>query len=196
MTSKTKLIFATHNQNKAAEIQELLSNNFEVLTLNQLGYFNEIVEDAATLEGNASIKSKTVFHKFGLAVFADDTGLEVPALNNEPGVYSARYAGEQKNSNDNMNLLLTKLKGKQNRSANFRTVISFIWKGEEHLFEGRVDGQISETKSGTAGFGYDPIFIPDGFTISFAEMAKEDKNSISHRGQAIAKMVAFLEKQD
>lgn len=187
-----KLIFATQNQHKAKEIQALLPSEFEVLTLNDIDITEDIPETSATLEGNASQKSHYVKEHFSLDCFSDDTGLEITALNNEPGVYSARYAGPSRNANDNMNLVLTKLANKTDRTAQFRTVISLILEGKEHLFEGVVKGRIIEEKRGLDGFGYDPIFVPDGQNKTFAELTVDEKNKLSHRARAFEKMIRFL----
>jgi len=187
-----KLIFATQNQNKVKELRLLMPPYIELLSLKDIGCNDDIPETAPDLQGNASQKSNYIVKKFNVNCFADDTGLEIETLNNEPGVLSARYAGEQKNSNDNMDLVLEKLKNKPNRNAKFRTVISLIIEGKEHLFEGEVKGEIIEQKNGIDGFGYDPIFKPEGFSITFAEMTLEQKNKISHRGRAVRKLVEFL----
>ncbi len=190
-----ELVFATQNEHKVNEVQVLLPSFIRVKTLAQIGCVEEIAETASTLEGNASLKSKYVKTVYGFDCFADDSGLEIDALNFEPGVFSARYAGDQRNSDDNMALVLRKLHGESNRSAQFRTVISLIWKGETHQFEGCVTGEITHKKSGVAGFGYDPIFRPNGFDKTFSEMTLAEKNSISHRGRAMKKLVDFLKQQ-
>lgn len=189
-----KLVFATGNINKANEIRSMLPEGTELLTLKDLDLNEDIPETSPTLEGNAIQKAQYIVEHFGMDCFADDTGLEVFALNNEPGVYSARYAGEQKNSEDNMDLLLKNLEGKSDRSARFRTVIALHLNGEMHTFEGIVNGTIIREKRGDKGFGYDPIFIPEGFTTTFAEMSMEDKNAVSHRARAFNKMFDFLKK--
>jgi len=189
-----ELVFATQNQHKAQEIQALLPNTIMVKTLKEIDCFEDIPETADDLEGNASLKSNYVVEKYRVNCFADDTGLEIETLNGEPGVYSARYAGEEKDSNANMDLVLKKLKGKKNRNAQFRTVISLIINEKEIQFEGIVKGQIVAQKSGKKGFGYDPIFQPTGFNRTFSEMTLEEKNKISHRGIAIRKLVDFLRK--
>ena len=188
------LIFATQNKHKAQEIQVLMPAGIKVQTLLDIGCVEDIPETADTLEGNASLKSLYVIENYGVACFADDTGLEIDALNGAPGVLSARYAGEAKDSNANMDLVLSQLEGEENRKAQFRTVISLRLFGQEYLFEGLVKGEITENKSGKEGFGYDPIFKPDGFDCTFSEMSMEEKNKISHRGLAIAKMIDFLKK--
>lgn len=195
MESKTiELVFATHNKNKALEIQNLFPAHVHIKTLSEIGYFDEIPEEQETLEGNALQKARYVFHKFGVNCFADDTGLEVEALNNEPGVYSARYAGEDKSDEKNIALLLLNLKGVTLRKAQFRTAISLIIDGEEHVFEGVVKGEIRKEKSGNNGFGYDPIFEPESSGKTFAEMTLEEKNQISHRARAIKKLSDFVER--
>lgn len=187
-----KLIFATQNQNKVKELQRLMPKSIELLSLKDIGCDDDIPETAPDLQGNASQKSNYVVKKFNVNCFADDTGLEIEALNNEPGVLSARYAGEQKNSNDNMDLVLEKLQNVSNRKARFRTVISLILNGKEYIFEGEAKGEILKQKCGTDGFGYDPIFKPKGYDITFAEMSLDEKNKISHRGKAVRKLVDFL----
>jgi len=186
------LIFATQNQNKANEIQKIVPEGITVLTLKDIGCTEDIPETAKTLEGNARLKSFYVYENYAENCFADDTGLEVDALNGEPGVYSARYAGEAKSAQANMDLLLEKMKGEKNRNARFRTVISLVLNGEEYQFEGVVEGKIREKKSGAAGFGYDPIFEPNGYSSTFAEMSTNEKNAISHRGKAVRKLIQFL----
>ncbi len=186
------LVFATQNQNKAKEIAKLLPAYFNVQTLKEIGCFEDIPETALTLEGNASIKSNFVVENYQVDCFADDTGLEVEALNGEPGVKSARYAGEAKDSDDNINLLLQKLENETNRKAQFRTVISLRLNGVEHQFEGIAKGEITRNKSGEEGFGYDPIFKPEGYDKTFSEMSLDEKNKISHRAKAIQQLVSFL----
>lgn len=186
------LIFATGNANKVKEVQALVGNSIAVKSLHDLNYFDELSETHDTLEGNALEKAQFVFEKFGENCFSEDTGLEVEALNGEPGVYSARYAGPDKGAAENMDLLLEKLQGKTNRRARFRTVISLIINGTEHRFEGIVEGHILEARKGNAGFGYDPIFQPDGYDKSFAEMPLEEKAPISHRGKAVQQLIEFL----
>jgi XTP/dITP diphosphohydrolase len=187
-----KLIFSTHNQNKAIEIANQLPETFELLTLTDLDWHDEIPETGETLEENARIKSQFVADQFQLNCFSDDTGLEIEALSGEPGVYSARYAGEDKNSEANMDLVLEKLKGKDNRNAQFKTIISLFWRGQFYEFEGIVKGKILTERRGEKGFGYDPIFKPNEAECSFAEMEMNEKSKISHRGRAIAKMLQFL----
>lgn len=187
-----KLVFATNNQHKLQEITQLLNGSFELLCLNDIDCNNDIPENQDTLEGNAAEKSFFIFNKYGLNCFADDTGLEIEALNGEPGVYSARYAGEERNSENNMNLVLDKLSIIKNRKARFRTVISLVIDGYEKQFEGIVEGHILNEKRGKTGFGYDPIFQPDESNLSFAEMPMDEKNKISHRGRAVQKLVEYL----
>ena len=190
-----KLVFATNNRHKLEEVRAILGNKIEVLSLNDIDCHDDIPETADTLEGNALIKARYIHEKFGVDCFADDTGLEVEALNGEPGVYSARYAGEDCNPEANMYKLLQKLTGENNRNAQFRTVIALIINGEEKLFNGIVKGTISREKMGNAGFGYDPIFIPEGFSESFAQMTSEMKNSISHRYRATEELSNYFKKQ-
>ena len=190
-----KLVFATNNRHKLEEVKAILGNKIEVLSLNDIDCHDDIPETADTLEGNALIKARYIYEKFGVDCFADDTGLEVEALNGEPGVYSARYAGEDCNPEANMYKLLQNLTGENNRNAQFRTVIALIINGEEKLFNGIVKGTISREKMGNAGFGYDPIFIPEGFSESFAQMTSEMKNSISHRYRATDELSNYLKKQ-
>lgn len=187
-----KLVFASNNQNKIKEIQLLLPENIQVLSLEDVGCFEDIPETADTIEGNAILKADYVTQKFGYNCFADDTGLEVEALNGEPGVYSARYAGEQKDANDNMDKLLSNLKDKDNRKAQFKTVIALNLDGRQHLFTGIIKGKIIEEKIGTNGFGYDPIFVADGYVKTFAELTIEEKSGISHRGLAVKQLIDFL----
>lgn len=187
-----ELIFATHNQHKTQEVLEILGGKWDVKNLHDLGCEEEIPETSDTLKGNALQKAQYVYEKYGVDCFADDTGLEVEALDGRPGVYSARYAGEHCSFADNVNKMLKEMDGKNNRKACFKTVIALILKGKTYFFEGRVDGEILTAATGEAGFGYDPIFRPDGFEKSFAEMSADDKNAISHRGRAMQKLVQFL----
>ncbi len=187
-----KLVFATGNLNKASEIRSMLPHGTELLTLRDLDLKEDIPETANTLEGNAILKAKYIVDRFQIDCFADDTGLEVYCLNNEPGVLSARYAGEQKSSEDNMNRLLSRLELQQDRSARFRTVIALHLAGELYTFEGIVEGKIISERRGEKGFGYDPIFVPEGCDKTFAEMSMEEKNKISHRARAFSKMFTFL----
>lgn len=186
-----KLVFATGNKNKAAEIISMLPDNLEVLTLNDLDLTEDIPETSPTIEGNAKQKADYIKSNFKLDCFADDTGLEVYALNNEPGVKSARYAGEQRSDIDNMNLLLERLEGKD-RNARFKTVIALYFNGQYQEFEGIVEGKILTQKRGNNGFGYDPIFEPENCGRTFAEMSMEEKNQFSHRARAFKKLVDFL----
>lgn len=188
------LVFATNNQHKLKELQAILGDEFHLLSLNDIACDEEIPEEQETLEGNASQKSFFIYNKYGYNCFADDTGLEIEALNGEPGVYSARYAGEEKCAENNMEKVLSKMLKINNRKARFRTVISLILNGEERLFEGIVEGTILTKKRGDAGFGYDPVFQPDGFELSFAEMELSEKNKISHRGRAVQNLVAYLKE--
>lgn len=187
-----KLVLASNNKNKIAEIQQQVGAQFEIVSLEDIGCFVDIPETAETIEGNAILKANYVTENFGLPCFADDTGLEIESLNNEPGVYSARYAGEQKNAEDNMNLVLHKLATETNRNAQFKTIIALNINDQQHLFEGIVKGEITNEKSGNQGFGYDPIFQPQGLSITFAEMSLEQKSKISHRGIAVQKLIKFL----
>lgn len=189
--SKLKLVFATNNQNKLKEVQAMLTN-FEIISLANLNCFDDIAEIAETLEGNAIIKANFITKKYGLNCFADDTGLEVEALNNEPGVFSARYAGKENNAKENMKMLLNNLSTNSNRKAQFRTAIALNIQGKQFVFEGICKGVILKEKHGKKGFGYDPIFMPSGFNKSFAEMNMLEKGIISHRGKAIEKLVTFL----
>ena len=186
------IVFASNNQHKINEIQQLIPAELKLLSLDSIGCVEEIPETALTIEGNAILKANYVTEKYGHYCFADDTGLEVEALNGEPGVYSARYAGEQKNANDNMQKLLKNLESSTQRNAQFKTIICLNINGEQHLFEGIVKGKIVLEPKGNQGFGYDPIFIPDGYTTTFAEMSMEEKSKISHRGLAVEKLVRFL----
>ena len=190
-----KIIFATNNRHKLEEVQAVLGEGFRLVTPRELGITEDIPEEQATLEGNASQKAHYLHDRTGENSFADDTGLEVAALDGEPGVRSARYAGPGHDSQKNMELLLHNMEGKTDRRARFRTVISLILDGEEHLFEGTVEGTIINAPRGEAGFGYDPVFVPDGHGTTFAEMSAEAKNAISHRGRAVAKLVSFLTSQ-
>jgi len=187
-----KLVFATNNDHKLRELRQILSSEFELLSLNDIGCADDIPETGTTLEANAAQKSIYIWDKYGIDCFADDTGLEIEALGNEPGVYSARYAGEGRNAFDNMLKVLEKMKNETDRNARFRCVISLILDGKERQFEGIVEGTILTEKHGDAGFGYDPIFKPHGFKQSFAEMSADDKNQISHRGRAVMKLVDYL----
>lgn len=187
-----EIIFASSNQNKAKEIQAALPKEFIVKTLLDLDFHEEIPETADTFAGNALLKAQFVAKKWNLPCFSDDSGLEIKALNNEPGVYSARYAGRQKNDDENMNLVLEKLQNETNRKACFKTVIALIINGKTSLFEGKVEGTIRHEKTGNQGFGYDPIFEPEGIGKTFAEMDIEEKSKYSHRKRAVEKMVKHL----
>ena len=189
---KKRIIFATNNAHKLSEVQALLGDAFELVTLKECGITEDIPETAATLEGNALQKARYIYERLGADCFADDTGLEVAALDGAPGVHSARYATDGHDFAANNRLLLKNLEGIENRAAQFRTVIALILDGKEYLFEGRVEGTIAEQESGSEGFGYDPLFVPSGEIITFAQMSAEAKNAISHRGRAVAKLVNFL----
>ena len=192
-----KLVFATNNKHKLQEVRDIVGDRVEVLSLSDINCNDDIPETADTLQGNALIKARYIYEKYGVDCFADDTGLEVEALDGAPGVYSARYAGEECDSEANMKKLLHNLTDKNNRNAQFRTVIALIINGEERLFNGIVKGVITTEKMGTSGFGYDPIFIPEGFSESFAQMDASMKNSISHRYRATEELSIFLkEKHD
>jgi XTP/dITP diphosphohydrolase len=187
-----KIVFATNNIHKLKEIRELLKGDFEIVSLKDIGFEGDIPETGNTLKENASQKSHYIYDRYGLNCFADDTGLEVEALNGSPGVYSARYAGENCSYDDNVNKLLKELGNEKNRKAAFKTVISLIFDDKEYFFEGKVDGVITKEKHGEGGFGYDPVFQPNGYNKTFAEMELEQKNKISHRGKATLKLVEFL----
>lgn len=187
-----EIIFATNNVHKLQEVQTLLGDKFNLRSLKDINFSEDIPETQSTIEGNATQKSEYIFNRFNKTVFADDTGLEIDALNGEPGVYSARYAGPACSFEDNCDKVLLNMKGVSNRKARFKTVISFIDEGTEIQFEGIVNGNILENYKGHDGFGYDPIFVPDGFDVSFAEMSIEQKNAISHRGIAVRKLVEYL----
>ncbi|MDR0659574.1 MAG: RdgB/HAM1 family non-canonical purine NTP pyrophosphatase [Prevotellaceae bacterium] len=190
-----KLLFATNNSHKLSEVQQLLGGLYTLVTPADMGLTEDIPETQKTLEGNALQKASHIYGKLNVACFADDTGLEVDALNGAPGVHSARYSGSDKNLAKNVDKLLHELEGHTNRKACFRCVIALVDGEKEVLFEGRVDGEILLERSGTGGFGYDPVFRPDGYECSFAEMSAEEKNSISHRGKAIEKLVAYLREK-
>ncbi|GAA4433144.1 non-canonical purine NTP diphosphatase [Pontibacter saemangeumensis] len=187
-----RLCFATNNRHKAAEVSQMLEGKFELLTLQDIGCHEELAEDQETLEGNSRQKAEYVWQHYNVSCFADDTGLEVEALGGAPGVYSARYAGPQRSDSDNIRLLLQNLAPHQNRKARFRTSITLILDGRQHQFEGTVEGTISDAWKGDKGFGYDPVFVPDGYDRTFAEMSSEEKNAISHRGRAVRQLVGFL----
>lgn len=188
------LCFATNNDHKRAEIQALLGDEFKVVGLSEIGCEEELAENQITLEGNSLQKAAYVFDHYKVSCFADDTGLEVEALNGEPGVYSARYAGSQRNSDDNMNLLLANLSNIENKKAQFRTVITLITPNDKKQFEGVLKGTIIKEKRGAGGFGYDPIFVPEGETKTLAEMTMPEKNLLSHRARAVEKLVLYLKK--
>lgn len=189
-----KLVFATNNVHKLEEVRAVVGDKFEILSLKEIGCNEDLEEPGETLQENALIKARYVKEKYGYDCFGDDTGLEVDALDGAPGVYSARYAGGDHDSVANMNKLLKELNGAINRKAHFRTVIALIMDGKEYLFEGRIDGAIIEEQRGTAGFGYDPIFMPDGYSLTFAELGSEVKNNVSHRALAVKALCEFLEK--
>lgn len=187
-----EIVFATNNLHKLEEARALAAGKMKILSLSDINCHDDIPETADTLEGNALIKARWVKEKYGYDCFADDTGLMVDALDGAPGVYSARFAGPQCNANDNMALLLEKLKGKSDRKARFVTVIALVKDGEEHLFTGKVEGTIATEPHGTEGFGYDPVFIAEESGLPFAEMSQQDKNAISHRGRAMRQLIDFL----
>ncbi len=190
-----KLVFATNNAHKLEEIRAILGDKVEILSLNDINCHADIPETADTLQGNAALKAQYIYENYGLDCFADDTGLEVEALNGAPGIYSARYAGgEGHDSEANMKKLLSEMQDKENRKARFRTVICLIEGGEEHFFEGIVNGSIIRERKGGAGFGYDPVFMPDGYSETFAEMGNDEKNKISHRARAVQKLCEYLNK--
>ena len=189
-----KLVFATNNKHKLQEVRDIVGDRVEVLSLADIGCYDDIPETADTLQGNALIKARHIYEKYGFDCFADDTGLEVEALDGAPGVYSARYAGEECDSEANMRKLLENLTGKTNRNAQFRTVIALIINGEEMLFNGIVKGAIATEKKGDSGFGYDPIFVPEGHSASFAQISSEMKNSMSHRFRATQQLSDYLKE--
>ncbi len=190
-----KLVFATNNEHKLKEVNSILGDQYQIVGLKEIGCCEDIAETSHTLEGNASLKSNYVKKHYKSDCFADDTGLEIEALNGKPGVFSARYAGDGQNSEANIKKVLAELNGKTNRNARFRTVISLLMDGKEYFFEGIVNGKIIEEKKGTDGFGYDPIFIPEGYNQTFAEMDLSEKNKISHRALAVKKLVDFLQSR-
>lgn len=194
---KRKLVFATNNAHKLEEIRAILGDQVEILSLKDINCHVDIPETADTLEGNAWLKAAYIYENYGLDCFADDTGLEVEVLNGAPGIYSARYAGgEGHDSEANMKKLLAEMEGKSNRKAQFRTAICLIEKGEKQLFEGIVKGQIIENRRGDSGFGYDPVFVPEGYTETFAEMGSEEKNKISHRARAVSLLCQYLKEEN
>ena len=190
-----RLVFATNNQNKVKELKALMPETIEILTLSDIGCLEDIEETEDTLEGNAKLKANHITKNYGYNCFADDTGLEVEALNGAPGVYSARYAGENVTYEDNVQKMLREMEGKQNRQAQFRTSIALNLEGKQYLFDGVCKGKITNTKHGTDGFGYDPIFRPSGFKQTFAEMSLDQKGKISHRGLAVQKLITFLKEK-
>lgn len=190
-----KICFATNNRHKLDEVRQLLGDQFTIVSLQEINCPDDLPETHPTLEENSRQKAEYVYTKFKIPCFADDSGLEVEALGGEPGVYSARYAGEQRNDNDNIDLLLQKLDGVENREAQFKAVLTFIDEdGQVNMFVGTVKGWIVEHRRGTSGFGYDPVFVPKGYSKTFAEMTPEEKNSISHRGRAVEKLIAYLKE--
>ena len=191
-----KIVFATSNPNKIREVNEMIGDKYQFVGLKDIGCTEDVPETQETIKGNALQKARYVKEHYGVDCFSEDTGLEIDALDGAPGVITARYAGEQRNADDNMAKAIAELEGKNDRGAQFRTVISLILEGEEHLFEGIARGTIRTEKSGDGGFGYDPIFQPDGYAITFAEMDATTKNKISHRGQAVRKLVAFLAERN
>ena len=188
-----QIVFATNNKHKLEEIRNILDNTLNILSLDDINCHEDIPETGSTIEENALIKARYIKEKYGYDCFADDTGLEIKSLNNEPGVYSARYAGNDHNSEKNMQKVLENLKGKNDRSACFRTCIALITDNNEYLFEGKIEGEIITEKKGESGFGYDPIFVPDGYTQTFAELGNDIKNKISHRALAVKKLINFLQ---
>jgi XTP/dITP diphosphohydrolase len=190
------LVFATNNPHKAQEVEQILGGTYQVKTLRDIGCLEDIEETEDTLEGNALLKARHVKERYGYDCFSEDTGLEVEALGGQPGVHTARYAGPQRSADDNIQLLLNNLAGKENRRARFRTVIALITDGQEILLEGICPGRIADEKRGTGGFGYDPVFIPDGYDQSFAELGEEVKNRISHRALATEKLVRELKMEN
>ena len=192
---KKKFVFATNNAHKLEEVTAILGDKIELLSMKDIHCHADIPETADTLEGNALLKARYIFENYNMDCFADDTGLEVEALNGAPGVYSARYAGDAHNSEANMRKLLQDMEGIENRKAQFRTVFALIINGKEHLFEGIVKGEITKHRCGSSGFGYDPVFIPEGYTQTYAEMGNTLKNKISHRAKALAKLREFAEKE-
>jgi len=195
-TKKMQFVFASNNKNKILELQSMLPESITILSLESIGCFEDIPETADTIEGNAIQKANYVTEKFGYDCFADDTGLEVDALNGDPGVFSARYAGEQRNADDNMNKLLEALVVQNERKAQFKTVIALNLKGKQYLFTGIAKGEITVEKIGNQGFGYDPIFQPEGFLQTFAQLSLDVKNKISHRGKATQQLIIFLKETE
>jgi XTP/dITP diphosphohydrolase len=191
-----QLVFATNNRHKLEEVSAKIKDKFKLLSLEDIGCTDDIEETGATFRENASIKSQYIYKKYNLNCFGDDSGLEIDALNGEPGVYSARYAGEHGNRDANINKVLHNLAGETNRKARFRTVISLIWNGKEHFFDGTVEGNIRTTPSGDDPFGYNPIFEPEGYNVTFAEISLAEKNKISHRAKAMDQLISFLSTVD
>lgn len=187
-----QLVFATSNPNKLKEVSEMLQGRYQIISMAEIGCTVDIPETSPTFEGNALQKARYLYEHFQVDCFSEDTGLEVDALNGAPGVYTARYAGPQRNADDNMDLLLRELSSQSNRRARFRTAMALIIDGQEHTFEGIVNGTIAKEKTGAGGFGYDPVFIPDGYEHSFAVLPSSVKHQISHRSRALAKLIAFL----
>ncbi|MCD4768965.1 MAG: RdgB/HAM1 family non-canonical purine NTP pyrophosphatase [Bacteroidales bacterium] len=187
-----KFVCATNNSHKISEIEKIIGNNYQLVSLKEIGITEDIPEEENTFEGNALAKARYVFQKTGMNVFADDSGLEVEALNNQPGVHSARYSGNEKNYKENNRLLLKNMEGVTNREARFRTVIALILDGKEYIFDGIIEGSISYKPRGSGGFGYDPLFVPENQKLTFAEMSISEKNKISHRSRAITKLTRFL----
>lgn len=187
-----RLCFATNNHHKLSEVQQLIGDEFEIVSLGEIGHHADIPEDHDTMEDNSLQKARFIHDKYGVDCFADDSGLEVEALNGEPGVFSARYAGPQRNHHDNNEKLLVELEGNDNRKAQFRAVISLLINGEVRQFEGVVKGEITRNEIGSGGFGYDPVFVPEGHEVTFAEMDDHLKNKLSHRGKAVKKLVEYL----
>lgn len=190
-----KIVFATNNPNKLAEIRQLMPQGIEILSLKDINCLEELPETSDTLEDNAAQKAYYIYDNYGHNCFSDDTGLEIEVLDGRPGVYSARYAGPDCRAEENIQKILAEMKGEENRDASFRTIISLVIDGREFQFEGEVEGQIIPEKWGDQGFGYDPIFLPDGYEESFAQMTVEEKNIISHRGLAVKKLIQFLQKR-
>ena len=189
-----ELVFASNNKHKLEEVKSALGTAFNVISLSEINCYDDILEDQPNLEGNALKKARYIYEKYGKNCFSDDTGLEIEELDGRPGVYSARYAGEECSFEDNINKVLSQMQNIDNRKARFRTVIALIINGKEYLFEGQVEGNILREKHGQGGFGYDPVFQPSGYTLSFAEMDMDTKNTISHRGKALEKLTDFLNK--
>ena len=189
-----KIVFATNNAHKLGEVRQVVGDKFDIVSLRECGIVEDIPENEPTLEGNALVKARYIYNRTGLDCFADDTGLEVDALGGEPGVRSARYATDGHDDEANKRLLLERLQGAVNRAAQFRTAVALIIGGKEYLFEGIVRGEIASEERGEGGFGYDPLFFPEGSELTFAQMSGEEKNAISHRGRAVRKLAEFLQK--